>query len=286
MNQRLKKDIKTTIFIILSALIYSFSLKVFVQAGQLFPGGFSGISLLITRSLKTYANISIPFSLVYLLLNAGPTLLVYKYVGKRFTIFSVMQYLLVSLFVQILPSYQITGDIILIAVFGGILSGFGNSLALRVNASSGGTDFIAIYASTKVHVPTWTYILYGNTVVLIIAGLLFGWQQALYSIIYQFCSTQVVTSQHLRYKLMSLFIITEKPDEITAKIFSGTRHGITKIWGEGGFSKQPKCMLFMVVNAFEVDDVVEAAKAIDPHVFIDISKSERIIGNYYQKPLD
>jgi len=286
MSSRLRKDIQTTAMIIVSAMIYSFAIKTFVRAGGLFPGGFAGISTLFTRSMSQFFHIEIPFGLIYILLNIVPTILVYKLVGKRFTFFSVMQYGLVSVFTSILPTVTLTGDLFLIAVFGGILGGFGISLALNANASSGGTDFIAIYASSKAHVQTWSYILYGNMVVLAIAGYLFGWDKALYSIVFQFVSTYIVSNRHLRFKLKTLHLITDHPDAVCDQIYASTRHGITRIWGEGGYSRSTKCMLYMVVNAFEVEDVVEAAKKADPKVFISISDAERVIGNYYQKPLD
>lgn len=286
MNQQQKKDIQTTLMVILSALVYAFSIKVFVRAGALFPGGFTGISLLFTRYMLDFQGIDIPFGVVYALLNIIPTLLVYKYVGRRFALFSVLQYALVSLFTILLPTITLTADIILIAVFGGIIGGFGISLALNANASTGGTDFIAIYASNKTRTETWSYIMYGNMVVILLAGFLFGWEKALYSIVYQFCSTYIVSQRHMRFKLRALNLITAFPDEVCASIYKISRHGITRIWGEGGYSRQSKCMLYMVVNAFEVDEVVEAAKRVDPKVFISISSTERVIGNYYQKPLD
>jgi len=281
-----KKDLKTLFFVILSAFFYSLSIKMFIQAGGLFPGGFSGISVLSTRLLSKYAGIDIPFALIYVSLNIIPTILVYKLVGKRFTIFSVIQYLLVSLFTLILPNINITGDIILISVFGGILGGFGTSLALGVNASGGGTDFLAIYAANKLKRETWSTVMGANVFILGIAGVFFGWDKALYSIIYQFVYSQVVSARHLRYKHVTLIIITEQPEAVMSKIFATLRHGITKLWGEGGYSHQPKSVLYMVVNEFEVQEVIDACLIIDPSVFISVNKTERVIGNYFQKPLD
>lgn len=281
-----KKHVKTTLMIIASALISALSLKVFISAGGLFPGGFSGLAVLLSRLIFRETGIDIPFGLLYVSFNILPTILVYKYVGKWFTRYSVLQYALVSILVAVIPEMEITYDIVLIAIFGGILSGISASLALAANASGGGTDFIAIYISNKTNAPAWQYILYGNSGLLVVAGLLFGWEKALYSIIYQYVSTQVVNSMHQRYKLMSLRLFTEKPDEMIDAILKTTRHGITKLWGEGGYSKQPKCMLYMVVNAFEVEDIVAVAQMVDPKVFIDISKTERVLGNYYRKPLE
>ena len=281
-----QKDIKTLVMVTLSALLYALSLKMFIQAGGLFPGGFSGISVLTTRLLSKYAQIEVPFALFYISLNIIPTILVFKYVGKRFTVFSVIQYLLVSLFTLILPNINLTADIILISVFGGILGGFASSLSLAVNASGGGTDFLAIYAANKFKREPWSAVMAGNVVILGIAGIFFGWDKALYSIIYQFVYSQVVSSRHLRYKHVSLIIITQEPDLMMSKIFATLRHGITKLWGEGGYSHTPKSVLYMVVNEFEVEDVIEACQSVDPNVFISVNKTDRVVGNYYQKPLE
>lgn len=286
MSNQVKKDCRTLMAVIVSAFVYAVAMKAFVETGNLFPGGFAGLSRLFSQSLSRFGNIEIPFSVFYFVLNIPPTLLVFKYVGKRFTIFSVLQYTLTSLFTELLPTFPITDDMLLIAVFGGIVGGLGIAIALRSDASSGGTDFIAIYASSKYNAPTWSYVMYFNAAMLILAGILFGWERALYSIIYQFCSTQVVSTMHMRFKLNSLFIITEKPEEVCDAVFHYCRHGITKLWGEGGFSHTPRCLLFMTVNAYQVHGLIETIRKVDSKVFINVSKTDKIIGNYYQKPLD
>ncbi|NTW90587.1 MAG: YitT family protein [Erysipelotrichaceae bacterium] len=286
MNQTVKKNIKTTIVIIFSALLSAITINVFVYSGGFFPGGFSGISVLINRSMIQYTGIDIPYGLLYVLMNIFPTILVYKYVGKRFTTFSILQYGLVSLFTLILPVVKLDYDIILITIFGGIFSGISVVLSLMQNASGGGTDFIAIYASNRYRRPIFNYILYGNMVILSVAGLLFGWEKALYSIIYQYVSTQVIESRYQRYKYSTLHMITNHPEEVSQAIFKNTRHGITKLKAEGMYSKSEKTMLYMVVNAFEVDDVVSSAKEADPKIFITISKADKIVGNYYLKPME
>ena len=86
--------------------------------------------------------------------------------------------------------------------------------------------------------------------------------------------------------LNSLFIITEKPEEVCDAVFHYCRHGITKLWGEGGFSHTPRCLLFMTVNAYQVQGLIQTIRKVDPKVFINVSKTDKIIGNYYQKPLD
>lgn len=281
-----QQDGITVFWIVISAMIFTFNLNSFIASGGFFPGGFSGISVLTVRSLKTFADIDFPYGVLYAALNIPFTFLVYKHVGKKFTLFSVLHYGLVSIFSFVFPKVHVDYDPILIAIFGGLLSGVASSIALSRNASAGGTDFIAVWASWKLNRPVWNYIMIGNVILLSIAGLLFGFEAALYSIIYQYVVTTVVNERHLRYKTKSLYMITEHPDEVSANILAHTRHGITKLWGEGAYSKQPKALLYMVVNAYQINEVVQSAQEIDPTIFISVSNTERIIGNYYQKPLE
>lgn len=281
-----RSHIKTLVLTLASAFLMSFSLKVFIEAGDLFPGGFSGITVIIQRLLKTYLNISIPFGPLYIVLNAYPTLLVYKYIGKWFTRYSIVHIVLMSVFVAIIPPLALTYDVFLIAVFGGALTGLGVALALLGNTSTGGSDFIALYISNKTNQSAWHYIFYGNVCLLILAGLLFGWEKALYSMIFQFVSTQTINSLHKRYRLVALNMFTSIPEEVIDTILAHSRHGITKIWGEGGYTKEPRAMVYMVTTAYELDEIVALAKQVDPKIFIDISFIEKVYGRFYQQPLD
>lgn len=285
-SETFKKDCKMVLVVTISALIYSFGYKVFVVNGNLYPGGFSGLSTLIVRLLDKYADIQVSFGLLYLLLNLGPTFLVFKHVGKRFAAYSILHYALVSLFSVLIPTFEITREMILLIAFGGFINGFSISLALRVGASSGGTDFVSIYLSTRSNQPSWGITFGINAIILTIAGFCFGWESALYSIIFQFISTQVVSHYHTRYKYDTLYIITTKPEQITDEIFHIVDHGVTKFWGEGGYSKKPKCLLLVTVNQFEVDEVIHAVQKTDSKAFITLAKTEKIVGNYVQRKYD
>jgi len=280
------KDAKAITMVVISALFYSFAMKAFVDAGNLFPAGFAGIATLISRCLDEFAGISVPFGVLYFLLNVGPTILVYHYVGHRFTIYSVMQYTLTSLFTEVLPAFPLTDDLLLIAIFGGIIGGFAVSVALMADASTGGMDFLAIFFSNRFNKETWSYVMMVNASILVIAGVLFSWEQSLYSIIYQFCSNQMVKTLHKRYKLKSLFIVTKHPEAVSEAVFKTCRHGITRINAEGMYSREENSLLYMTANDYQIRDIIKSIKTADPKVFITVMKSDEIVGNYYQVPFD
>ncbi|MCR5230712.1 MAG: YitT family protein [Solobacterium sp.] len=281
-----KEDMIHVLMIVISALLYSLGMSVFVKSGNLFPGGYAGISRLISEVLRKFFNISLSFSVIYFLMNGLTTIFVWKKIGHKFVIYSVMWYTLTSFLTSFNFQEIITNDPLLIAVFGGLINGLAVGIALRNNASSGGTDFIAIYMSIRFNMPTWNYVMAANACVLMIAGLLFGWEQALYSIIFQYVSTQVVGVIHQRYKLTGLNVVTNYPQEVCDAVFHTCRHGITKVQCEGGFTDEPHWLLMMTINTYQMKDVIDNIKHTDPHAFITVNSVNRIVGNYYQKPLE
>lgn len=132
------------VLVTLASLIIAVNMKSFVQAGDLFPGGFTGLARLTQRAAWEFWGVDIPFSPVYLLLNAVPAAISFRFVGKKFTLYSCQCIVLVSIFTDLVPTIPITEDLLLICVFGGLITGFAVSLCLRARATSGGTDFIAI----------------------------------------------------------------------------------------------------------------------------------------------
>lgn len=281
-----KNDIKKVCIVTLSALLYSMGMNIFVKSGNLFPGGFSGISRLLALLCNDFLHIDVSYSVFYFILNGLAAYIVFKKIGKKFMLLSILHFILVSFFTSVLPTIYITEDLLLISVFGGLIGGFAIGLALQNNASSGGMDFVAIYFSIRYNVSTWNYVLIFNAFVLTVAGVLYGWNIALYSIIYQFVSTQVVNTLHKRYKSTELKVITNHPEEICNAVFHTCRHGITRIDCSGAFTNQEHSLLLIDVNTYQLKDVIASIRNADEHAFITIHSVDKIIGNYYQKPLE
>lgn len=281
-----KKHMTSLICVCIASLIMSVNIKSFVRAGNLIPGGFTGLSLLLQRVGLEFLNIDLPYSVINIILNAVPAFIGFKVIGKKFTSYSVMMIVLNSILVDLVPVTPITYDPLLVSVFGGILNGIAIVIALYGKASSGGTDFIAIYLSNKLKQPSWNFVFGINVVILVSAGLLFGFEEAMYSIIFQFVSTQIIERFHQRDQQVTLFIITSMPEVLENKLMEYTHHGITRFEGKGCYLKEDKVLLYTVVGADEVKDVVSFIKKEEPEVFINIVKSSGVKGNFYQEPLE
>lgn len=283
-RSRTKANLRSLAICTFGALLYAFNLKSFVNAGGLYPGGFAGITVLIQNISENFLGLELPYTFVYLPLNLIPIYIGIKYLGKKFTFFSVYVIVMSSIFTDILPSMTITYDILLISIFGGILTGIAVSLCLIAGASAGGTDFISIYFSEKKGIDTWNYIFMANIAILVAAGLIFGFDKALYSIIFQYVATQIITMLHKRYQKHTLFIITDQPNVIYGRIRAITNHDATLFKGIGCYQGAERNMLYSVVSSDEVDKVMAAIKETDPKAFINSIKTEEIGGWFYSRP--
>lgn len=284
---RLKEFAVRVGVITLSSLIVAFNLKSFVAAGDLFPGGFTGLTRLIQRCALEFAGVELPFGPINLALNAVPAFISFKLVGKRFTLYSCLTIVLTSIFTDLVPALEITEDILLICIFGGMISGFAVSLCLHVRVTSGGTDFIAIPLSERKNVDAWGYIFTGNVILLAVAGALFGWDKALYSMLYQYAATQVIKIMDPDGRRATLLIVTgrETAGGVCAQI-QETEHTATLMEGVGLYNGEPCVMIYSVVSDSEVRTLARKIRQSDPKAFVNVLRTERVVGKFYRRPRD
>lgn len=279
-----KEDIKRFLVVCFAAAVMALNIKTFVRTGGLYPGGANGLTLLIQRSAEMFLGLSLPYTIVNVLLNAVPIYIGFRFIGKKFTLLSCLEIVIASILTDLIPGYVITYDILLISVFGGLINGVCISLCLAANATTGGTDFIAIFLSEKKGIDSWNMVLGLNAIIIGIAGVLFGWDKALYSIIFQYTSTQVVHLLFKKYQQHTLFVVTNRANEVYEAISATSNHGATVIKGEGAYEHKERKIVYSVVSGAESKYVLKAIKAADPHAFINIMKTEQMSGRFYQKP--
>ncbi len=280
------KFYKKIFCIVIGSIIMAANIKIFVRAGELFPGGIAGLTLLIQRSLSKFAHIEVPYSILNYTLNVFPAIIGFKMVGKKFTMYSCFQIGLSGFLVDLIPQQIVTVDPLLISIFGGILNGTSIGIILRGGASTGGMDFIGVLISEKFKQNSWNYILGFNVCMLTIAGYLFGWEVSLYSIIFQFTSTQVVNALHVKYRKVTLNIFTSNPKEMADKILTYTHHGVTRFEGIGCYTNENKTMLYTVIEHTQLKDVLNIIDNCDPKAFVNIIDTKSLVGNFHTEPID
>ncbi len=271
--------------VLISAILQAFVIQAFIRPAELLSGGFTGIAILIDMLTSTFGR-SFPTSLGMLAINIPVAFICSRSISVRFTAFSLFQVFLTSGFLQFLHFEPLFDDPVLNVIFGGFLMGISIVIALKGNASSGGTDFIALYVSNKTGRSIWGQVFIGNCVLYCIFGMLFGWMNAAYSILFQFISTKTISTFHHRYDRVTLQITTEKADEMMDAYIKVCQHGISCVEAVGGYSRKKMYVLHTVISSYEVDDIIRLMREVDPHVIINVFKTEQFYGKFYHAPME
>ena len=290
MMANLKKNaqirrILTILSVVISALLQTFVIQVCIRPANLLSGGFTGIALLIDKIASFYGR-SFSTSVGLLVLNIPVAILCSRSISLRFTFYSMIQVFLSSVFLKTLNFTPLFDDEILNVIFGGFLYGISIAIALRGNASTGGTDFIALYVSNKTGRSIWEYVFAGNVLILCVFGYMFGWLYAGYSILFQFVTTKTISAFHHRYERVTLQITTMKADEVIRAYVANCRHGISCVEAIGGYSRQKMYLLHTVVSSYEVSEVMSVLRAQDPHIIVNVIKTADFYGGFYQAPME
>lgn len=286
MKFSLKEDTKRIVVICIASVIMALNIKTFVRTGGLYPGGATGLTLLIQRIVELFLGVELPYTLINLILNLGPIYIGFRFIGKKFTLYSCLSIMLTNVLTDVLPSFAITYDTLLISVFGGIFNGLAISMCLMMNATTGGTDFIGIFLSERKGVDSFNVVLGFNAVLLVIAGFLFGWEKALYSIIFQYTSTQVLHMLFKQYRQHTLFVVTNHARRIYEVIAKNSNHGATIIEAEGSYEHQERKIVYSVVSRAECKDIIDGIKAVDPKAFVNVINTQQVSGRFYQRPYE
>ena len=280
------RTLVTFLCVLISALSQAYVIQVFIQSANLLSSGFTGVAILIEKITSTYFGFSFSTSLGMIVLNVPVAILCYKNISPRFTLFSLLQVFLASLFLKVCQFQPLFNDILLNITFGGVSYGLMAVLVLRGNASTGGTDFIALYISNKKGKSIWEYVFVFNTLILMIFGSMFGWIHAGYSILFQFISTRTIDSFYHRYERVTLQVTTKKAQAVMDKYIKNYRHGISCVEAIGGYSHEKMYLLHTVVSSYEVLDIVELMKTVDSHIIVNVIKTENFFGGFYRPPID
>ena len=281
------QDILHGLMLLAGSVIFAVNMNTFIAAGDLVPGGFSGLSILIQSIFEHFFHISLPFSVLNITFNAIPAVIAFRLVGKRFTLLSCVSIFLSSILVDLLPKYDIVNDPLLISVFGAICGGIGIVLVLNSGASSGGTDFIAMSIAAKYKSSNgFNYVLYFSATVILIYGVLFGMDKALYSIIYQFCYTQVINALYKRYKKKTLFIVTDDPEQLSKALIELTNHSATCWSGEGAYTHKQRYVVYTVLSDSDVRRISRYIADNMHNTFVNVVNSTEVIGNFFIRPLE
>ncbi|MRG87047.1 YitT family protein [Salinibacillus xinjiangensis] len=264
--------------VIFGALLNALSLNLFLIEANVYASGFTGIAQLLSSIFKDFIGFDISTGILLFILNIPVTILGWYKVGKGFTIYSAISVAFTTFFLEVIPLQNLADDILLNAVFGGVIAAVGIGLTLKWGASTGGMDIVAMVLSKKKDRPIGMYFLIMNGFIIVMAGFLYDPEKALYTLVALYASTRVIDALHTRHQKLTAMIITTKADDLEQAIHANMVRGITTLPAKGAFTKEDKNMLIMVITRYELYDLEQIIKEVDPHAFTNIIQTTGIFG--------
>lgn len=270
--------VKKFIIVIIGAFIFAFSMNYFLIPAGVYSSGFSGLSQLLSRLFSEYFKIHISVGIWLLLLNIPVTILGWRKIGKTFTLYSFISVIFSSLFLNLIPIKELSDDILLNAVFGGVIGAVGAGMTLRFGASTGGMDIIAVYLSRVVEGSVGRFTLILNSFIIISAGFLFGWEKSLYTLVGLFSSSKVIDILHTQAQKLTAMIVTKNSKDLKQAILTRLTRGATVVPAHGAYSDEGRDMLITVISRYELFELRKIIKEVDPKAFTNIVKTDSVIG--------
>lgn len=300
--------------LLLSAFVYAFGYRAFIAPGtssegipMIATGGMGGVSQIVVRIVQFIAGKELETktfqSIFYAVLNIPVLILAWKSIGKRFAIFSIVNVVAVSLFIQFLPNSFVKvfadmgEDYLARALFGGICTGLSSALALMVDGSAGGMDIISYHIAIRKSTSIGKYIILFNGCIISIFTILNYfpalpnetknpdvWRILLYSIIYLFSTSLVIDQINKRNKKAQIQIITTR-DDLPKILMAAFHHSCTVVDAKGAFSGENKKIIYMVVSSFQVKEAIQVIREADPQSFVNVVAISQVYGKFFIKPI-
>lgn len=272
--------LKNIFLLTVAGFINAFGITVFLTPVKLYDSGISGTSMLLAQITPDYFTLSI----FLLILNIPLFIFGYKKQGKLFTIYSLYAVAMYSLgawlITDVLPldvafSSPFAGnDLLLCALFGGLISGVGSGLTIRFGGAIDGVEVMAVIFAKKIGMTVGTFVMIYNVLLYIVCGVVLNsWILPLYSIVTYYAALKTIdfiVEGIDRSK--AAMIITQKPDEVCEALMSAFESGATRISAKGGYSNQEKTVIYFILDRFQISKMQELVHQIDETAFITITE--------------
>ena len=269
-----KQLLKDYALIVLGTFLAALSLPLFFLPYDIAPGGISGISTVLASVLP------LSVGLISFVLNVPLFLIGWRTVGWRFAVRSFIAMSLMSLFIDLVPVRDVSGNVMLASVFGGVLLGVGLGLVVRAGATTGGTDMAAKMIHSRVaFLPIAAILFLIDGLVVAVAALAFGLQAALWALIALFVSSQAMDSVIKGFNTaMQFMIISRDAEEIVRRIHTEIDRGCTRLMAEGTYSRLPVGTLLCVVSRTEAPRLKKLVAEVDPQAFVTVCNVHEVLG--------
>lgn len=263
-----------SMIIIAGSLIVAFSFNFFLVPYGILSSGVSGIAILL--------GFITPFDigLLNLVLNLPLIIFGHLKLGKEITINTLICVISLSVFLYLLPVSPVTDNILLSAIFGGVISGIGVGIILKYSGTSGGLDIIAIILARTTNVSVGLLLTVMNGIIVLISGTVFNWNIALYTLLSIYLTGRIIDSIHTNHIKLTMQIVTSKGELILEDLLKSVYRGITVTEGVGGYTQETKHILIMVVTRYETMQIKKIVRHHDENAFINIFETVEVDGEF------
>lgn len=260
------------------------ALDLFFAPFDIAPSGASGLAVILNNLIGT------PIGLMVMIINIPIQYLAYRMLGGWHiiikTAYLVLVYsLAIDLLVPYLPATGLTNDRLLSAIFGGILGGIAGGMVYRAGGSFGGTSTLAVILQRRIGTSFNTTYLYTDGFTVALAGLVFGWESALYAIVAIYldgtASDYVLEGPST---IRTATVVTNQPREVADAIMEHTGHGVTAWQGKGMYTDQTRHVLFVTVRRPEISTLRQSIFAVDADAFIVVGQGHSAYGEGFHPP--
>lgn len=284
---KIKLNFRNFLMLTLAGIINAFGVTFFLYPVDLYDSGASGTAMLLAQI--TPENLTLPLFLA--VINIPLFLYGYKKMGLSFTIYSVYAVVIYSLsawlITDVLPvdvsfaSPLAEQDLLLCAIFGGLISGTGSGLTIRFGGAIDGIEVLAVMFAKKLGISVGVFVMAYNVVLYILAGLIkSSWILPLYSVITYAAALKTVDfiAEGLD-KAKSAMIITNKPRQICDALSQEFGNGITILKAKGYYSDKEKTLIYFVVNRFQINKVRNIVREKDSRAYVTITEISDVLGD-------
>ena len=282
MTAVVKESMLKVIVASIGGFVIAVAMNWFLIPSGVYSTGFTGLAQILTQVLQGTA-FAFGENVWFLVLNLPLIVLAWIMLGRSFTIITLISVLATTIFIGLIPQYAvIPGDQTLNAVFGGVLLAIGTGITIKFGASTGGFDIVALIFARFSDRSVGLYLFVLNFLIAILAGELFGWSTALYTIVFIYVTSKVVDEIHTSNQRLTIFIITNHADDITTALHQHIIRGITQMPAIGTYSRAEKSTLMMVIERHELRDIERICRDADETVFINVVATDSVVG-YFRK---
>nr|WP_300002126.1 YitT family protein [Tissierella sp.] len=273
--------IKRLLFIFLANILCTLAFNGFLVPAKLLSGGVGGLAIMIQYLTGISSGI------IVFVINIPIFLVGAKMVDKDFAIYGFISMIMFSILLTLtdgIAKYILIEDVVLRAIFGGVINGAGMGLLFRNRSSQGGLDIVAAVLKRKYNMNIGSALMMLNSVIIAMASILFGLDKGLYTLLSMYIAYQVLDKVQIGFSnKKNIVIVSDKPEEIAQEILVSLKRGVTYLDGMGAYSKENKHIIYCIIISKEVVTVKNIIDKIDPTAFLIITDVVEVKGSGFKQ---